>query len=169
MRRLCRLRRGYAASPGCAALPGLPHAVPSLLACEPSPTLACFTSPTATLPLQSSLHLPQGHPLAHRATSPTHSVQISKLCFVFLVFLPRASWARGKRRNGGNPNAQGAFLVASPFRRRAAYGNRTRLLGLGSRCTTDVLMPPIVGITTFLTACKISKNNAHTQAKRAFF
>ena len=25
--------------------------------------------------------------------------------------------------------------------RRAAYGNRTRLLGLGSRCTTDVLMP----------------------------
>ena len=34
-----------------------------------------------------------------------------------------------------------AFLVASPFRRRAAYGNRTRLLGLGSRCTTDVLMP----------------------------
>ena len=24
---------------------------------------------------------------------------------------------------------------------RAAYGNRTRLLGLGSRCTTDVLMP----------------------------
>ena len=23
----------------------------------------------------------------------------------------------------------------------AAYGNRTRLLGLGSRCTTDVLMP----------------------------
>ena len=26
---------------------------------------------------------------------------------------------------------------------RAAYGNRTRLLGLGSRCTTDVLMPQI--------------------------
>ena len=25
------------------------------------------------------------HPLAHRATSPTHSVQISKLCFVSLV------------------------------------------------------------------------------------
>ena len=62
-------------------------------------------------------------------------------CFVFPVSLPRASWARGKRRNGGNPNAQSAFLVASPFRRRAAYGNRTRLLGLGSRCTTDVLMP----------------------------
>ena len=27
------------------------------------------------------------------------------------------------------------------FLGRAAYGNRTRLLGLGSRCTTDVLMP----------------------------
>ena len=31
--------------------------------------------------------------------------------------------------------------ATSAFRRRAAYGNRTRLLGLGSRCTTDVLMP----------------------------
>ena len=36
-----------------------------------------------------------------------------------------------------------ALIVASPFRRGAAYGNRTRLLGLGSRCTTDVLMPQI--------------------------
>ena len=102
--------------------------------------------------------------------------------FVFFVFLPRASWTRGRRRNGGNLNAQAhfllqahfyflklascslysyrelrelevrggmaatsmrncAFFVASPFRRRAAYGNRTRLLGLGSRCTTDVVMP----------------------------
>ena len=26
---------------------------------------------------------------------------------------------------------------------RAEYGNRTRLLGLGSRCTTDVLIPQI--------------------------
>ena len=36
------------------------------------------------------------------------------VCLVFLPILPRASWARGKRRNGGNPNAQSAFLVASP-------------------------------------------------------
>ena len=34
--------------------------------------------------------------------------------------------------------------ATSAFRRRAAYGNRTRLLGLGSRCTTDVLMPQII-------------------------
>ena len=39
--------------------------------------------------------------------------------------------------------------------RRAAYGNRTRLLGLGSRCTTDVLMPQI--------CCKVTTKNAHYQ------
>ena len=39
-----------------------------------------------------------------------------------------------------NPMCKAHFF-ASAFRRRAAYGNRTRLLGLGSRCTTDVLMP----------------------------
>ena len=37
----------------------------------------------------------------------------------------------------------GVVHATSAFRRRAAYGNRTRLLGLGSRCTTDVLMPQI--------------------------
>ena len=57
--------------------------------------------------------------------------------------LPRASWARGKRSNCGRPKSQSDFIATSELRRRAAYGNRTRLLGLGSRCTTDVLMPQI--------------------------
>ena len=33
----------------------------------------------------------------------------------------------------------------------AEYGNRTRLLGLGSRCTTDVLIPLIVFFFTEVT------------------
>ena len=48
--------------------------------------------------------------------------------------------------------------ATSAFRRRAAYGNRTRLLGLGSRCTTDVLMPQF--------RCKITTFFSYMQKKR---
>ena len=52
---------------------------------------------------------------------------------------------RGLEVRGGTAIApmtlSGVVHATSAFRRRAAYGNRTRLLGLGSRCTTDVLMP----------------------------
>ena len=41
---------------------------------------------------------------------------------------------------------------------RAAYGNRTRLLGLGSRCTTDVLMPQM--------RCKGTEKYAQMQINR---
>ena len=43
-------------------------------------------------------------------------------------------------------------------RERAAYGNRTRLLGLGSRCTTDVLMPQM--------RCKGTEKYAQMQINR---
>ena len=37
-------------------------------------------------------------------------------------------------------------LRQSRFFHGAGYGNRTRLLGLGSRCTTDVLTPRVNGL-----------------------
>ena len=74
-------------------------------------------------------------------------------------YLPRASWARGKRRKRCRPkDAASVVHATSAFRRRAAYGNRTRLLGLGSRCTTDVLMPQF--------RCKITTFFSYMQKKR---
>ena len=68
---------------------------------------------------------------------------------------------RGLEVRGGSAVAPRTLTnvvhATSAFRRRAAYGNRTRLLGLGSRCTTDVLMPQI--------RCKSTKKNIYTQAK----
>ena len=77
-------------------------------------------------------------------------------------YLPRASWARGKRRNGVRPKSRSDFFAISPFRRRAAYGNRTRLLGLGSRCTTDVLMPQFrCKVTTFFSYIQKKRKNTY--------
>ena len=52
--------------------------------------------------------------------------------------------------------------ATSAFRRRAAYGNRTRLLGLGSRCTTDVLMPQFrCKDTTFFSYIQKKRKNTY--------
>ena len=52
--------------------------------------------------------------------------------------------------------------ATSAFRRRAAYGNRTRLLGLGSRCTTDVLMPQFrCKVTTFFSYIQKKRKNTY--------
>lgn len=64
----------------------------------------------------------------------------------------------GERRHK-SPNAAERQLLRPCCRtRRAAYGNRTRLLGLGSRCTTDVLMPQF--------RCKITTFFSYMQKKR---
>ena len=56
----------------------------------------------------------------------------------------------------------GVVHATSAFRRRAAYGNRTRLLGLGSRCTTDVLMPQFrCKITTFFSYMQKKRQNTY--------
>ena len=66
---------------------------------------------------------------------------VLEACFVFLVTYrePRGLEVRGAIAVALNRMA--ISLRQANCDERAAYGNRTRLLGLGSRCTTDVLMP----------------------------
>ena len=76
-------------------------------------------------------------------------------------YLPRASWLEVRGGSAVAPRTLTSVVHAtSAFRRRAAYGNRTRLLGLGSRCTTDVLMPQKgCKVTTFFSNIQKKQKN----------
>ena len=94
-----------------------------------------------------------------------HSVQaVSLRDTASFLWGPRKFLIFGERSNRGRPKSHSDFFATSELRRRAAYGNRTRLLGLGSRCTTDVLMPQ-----NFLQRYKKNRNYTKKNAEKWFF
>ena len=82
----------------------------------------------------------------------------SRDCLPSLIGSPKIFNFWGERRHKSLNAASGSHCDLVAERERAAYGNRTRLLGLGSRCTTDVLMPQM--------RCKGTEKYAKMQINR---